>query len=266
MLLWWYYVMDNDLYYLIHLKYLNICTRLYLDPMFKNDIYSRKYYPHWQYLTFFLPPSPPQRWAFTLIIISSYTANLAAFLTVQRMEVPIESPDDLADQTNIEYGTIHGGSTMTFFMVRPTTEALFCPCVWAFEYECACTQLHAKFCFYCSCIYFRIWQLPELPCIATIFHEDFVSVWFSRLFLSLLLCLEWMVVLVFATISLTSCVVFFFMAVCVCVKWLTACVCLWGSFRHLCWHLCLRCACVCMCVVFVCRCVCKWECVLVKYM
>uniref|UniRef100_A0A8C2ZLJ9 Glutamate receptor n=1 Tax=Cyclopterus lumpus TaxID=8103 RepID=A0A8C2ZLJ9_CYCLU len=63
-------------------------------------------------------------WAFTLIIISSYTANLAAFLTVQRMEVPIESPDDLADQTNIEYGTIHGGSTMTFFMVRPTAAAL----------------------------------------------------------------------------------------------------------------------------------------------
>ncbi|XP_039620137.1 glutamate receptor ionotropic, kainate 4 isoform X5 [Polypterus senegalus] len=54
-------------------------------------------------------------WAFTLIIISSYTANLAAFLTVQRMEVPIESVDDLADQTSIEYGTMHGGSTMTFF-------------------------------------------------------------------------------------------------------------------------------------------------------
>uniref|UniRef100_A0A4W5QJU7 Glutamate ionotropic receptor kainate type subunit 4 n=1 Tax=Hucho hucho TaxID=62062 RepID=A0A4W5QJU7_9TELE len=54
-------------------------------------------------------------WAFTLIIISSYTANLAAFLTVQRMEVPIESVDDLADQTAIEYGTMHGGSTMTFF-------------------------------------------------------------------------------------------------------------------------------------------------------
>ncbi|ELK30299.1 Glutamate receptor, ionotropic kainate 4 [Myotis davidii] len=54
-------------------------------------------------------------WAFTLIIISSYTANLAAFLTVQRMDVPIESVDDLADQTTIEYGTIHGGSSMTFF-------------------------------------------------------------------------------------------------------------------------------------------------------
>lgn len=62
---------------------------------------------------------PLPRWAFTLIIISSYTANLAAFLTVQRMDVPIESVDDLADQTTIEYGTIHGGSSMTFFQVNP---------------------------------------------------------------------------------------------------------------------------------------------------
>lgn len=34
------------------------------------------------------------------------------------MEVPIESVDDLADQTAIEYGTIHGGSSMTFFQVN----------------------------------------------------------------------------------------------------------------------------------------------------
>ncbi|KAK2532714.1 Grik4 [Columba guinea] len=32
-----------------------------------------------------------------------------------RMDVPIESVDDLADQTAIKYGTIHGGSSMTFF-------------------------------------------------------------------------------------------------------------------------------------------------------
>ena len=80
----------------------------------------------------FQPLPPPRRWAFTLIIISSYTANLAAFLTVQRMEVPIESPDDLADQTNIEYGTIHGGSTMTFFMVRPTALNWSALCLFAF--------------------------------------------------------------------------------------------------------------------------------------
>ncbi|XP_043212610.1 glutamate receptor ionotropic, kainate 2-like [Amphibalanus amphitrite] len=54
-------------------------------------------------------------WFFTLIIISSYTANLAAFLTVERTSTPIESAADLAKQEDIEYGTLEGGSTMTFF-------------------------------------------------------------------------------------------------------------------------------------------------------
>ncbi|KAJ8924613.1 hypothetical protein NQ315_000763 [Exocentrus adspersus] len=54
-------------------------------------------------------------WFFTLIIISSYTANLAAFLTVERMITPIESAQDLAEQMEIAYGTLEGGSTMTFF-------------------------------------------------------------------------------------------------------------------------------------------------------
>ena len=56
-------------------------------------------------------------WFFTLIMISSYTANLAAFLTVERMTSPIENADDLSKQTEIQYGTIYGGSTMTFFKV-----------------------------------------------------------------------------------------------------------------------------------------------------
>ena len=56
-------------------------------------------------------------WLFTLIIISSYTANLAAFLTVERMTMDIESADDLSRQTEIKYGTVFGGSTMTFFKV-----------------------------------------------------------------------------------------------------------------------------------------------------
>ena len=56
-------------------------------------------------------------WFFTLIIISSYTANLAAFLTVERMITPIENAEDLAGQTEIPYGTLDSGSTMTFFRV-----------------------------------------------------------------------------------------------------------------------------------------------------
>eukprot|EP00057_Strongylocentrotus_purpuratus_P014629 XP_011669103.1 PREDICTED: glutamate receptor ionotropic, kainate 2 [Strongylocentrotus purpuratus] len=54
-------------------------------------------------------------WFFSLILISSYTANLAAFLTVERMVSPIQTADDLAKQTSIEYGTRKGGSTEEFF-------------------------------------------------------------------------------------------------------------------------------------------------------
>ncbi|ALC43617.1 Glu-RIB [Drosophila busckii] len=52
---------------------------------------------------------------FTLILISSYTANLAAFLTVERMATPINSAEDLAMQTEVQYGTLLHGSTWDFF-------------------------------------------------------------------------------------------------------------------------------------------------------
>lgn len=64
-------------------------------------------------------------WFFTLIIISSYTANLAAFLTVERMVSPIESAEDLAKQTEIAYGTLDAGSTKEFFRVRQRIKPLF---------------------------------------------------------------------------------------------------------------------------------------------
>ncbi|XP_064637978.1 glutamate receptor-like isoform X2 [Lineus longissimus] len=54
-------------------------------------------------------------WFFTFIIISSYTANLAAFLTVERMSAPISGADDLAKQTEIKYGMVASGSTQEFF-------------------------------------------------------------------------------------------------------------------------------------------------------
>ncbi|CAI4221432.1 unnamed protein product [Auanema sp. JU1783] len=54
-------------------------------------------------------------WMFTQILISSYTAQLAAFLTVERMTTPIESTADLASQQKIRYGTLKSGSTMDFF-------------------------------------------------------------------------------------------------------------------------------------------------------
>lgn len=54
-------------------------------------------------------------WFFSLIMTSSYTANLAAFLTRKNLETPIESVEALAKQTKIKYGVLRGGSTESFF-------------------------------------------------------------------------------------------------------------------------------------------------------
>lgn len=56
-------------------------------------------------------------WFFALIVISSYTANLAAFLTKEQMEASIENVEDLAKESKIKYGVLSGGSTETFFKV-----------------------------------------------------------------------------------------------------------------------------------------------------
>ncbi|XP_053977682.1 glutamate receptor ionotropic, kainate 2-like isoform X1 [Hylaeus volcanicus] len=68
-----------------------------------------------------LPKAPSIRmvagmwWFFTLIMGSSYTANLAAFLTVDKMDNPIKDVEDLAKQTKIKYGAVRGGATSGFF-------------------------------------------------------------------------------------------------------------------------------------------------------
>ncbi|XP_076060298.1 ionotropic receptor 25a [Oratosquilla oratoria] len=54
-------------------------------------------------------------WLFGFIIIASYTANLAAFLTVSRLDTPIESLDDLASQYKVQYAPMNATSTMTYF-------------------------------------------------------------------------------------------------------------------------------------------------------
>ncbi|KAL4716078.1 hypothetical protein ACJJTC_013855 [Scirpophaga incertulas] len=55
-------------------------------------------------------------WFFTLIMVSSYTANLAAFLTVESKFYAIKSVSDLANNPyNINYGAKKGGATFSFF-------------------------------------------------------------------------------------------------------------------------------------------------------
>ena len=54
-------------------------------------------------------------WFFSLILITSYTANLAAFLTVSRLVTPMLSMGDLAGQTRVKYGTVRNSYVSTFF-------------------------------------------------------------------------------------------------------------------------------------------------------
>lgn len=43
-------------------------------------------------------------WFFSLIIMSSYIANLAAFLTMQKRDITIDSVEELAAQSRVKYG------------------------------------------------------------------------------------------------------------------------------------------------------------------
>ena len=64
-------------------------------------------------------------WLFGFIIIASYTANLAAFLTVSRLETPVESLNDLAKQYKIKYSPMNDSDSATYFTRMAYIEEIF---------------------------------------------------------------------------------------------------------------------------------------------
>lgn len=59
-------------------------------------------------------------WFFTLIMVSSYTANLAAFLTTENPDSHFDNIYELvekAEKLGIKYGAKAGGATANFFKV-----------------------------------------------------------------------------------------------------------------------------------------------------
>ena len=56
-------------------------------------------------------------WMFVLLIVNCYTANLAAFLTISKIENTINSAEDLVNQNEIDYGTLENGSTFKILKV-----------------------------------------------------------------------------------------------------------------------------------------------------
>lgn len=69
-------------------------------------------------------------WMFGFIMIATYTANLAAFLTVSRLDQPIESLDDLAEQFKTKYAPQQSTSTETYFRRMKDIEEKF------YTYDC----------------------------------------------------------------------------------------------------------------------------------
>ncbi|XP_053385005.1 glutamate receptor ionotropic, kainate 3-like isoform X2 [Mercenaria mercenaria] len=54
-------------------------------------------------------------WFCTLVINAAYTANLAAFLTLQQIDNRIKTVDSLARQSNVKYGILNNSDLMQFF-------------------------------------------------------------------------------------------------------------------------------------------------------
>ncbi|XP_034464362.1 glutamate receptor ionotropic, delta-1 isoform X3 [Hippoglossus hippoglossus] len=59
-------------------------------------------------------------WLFTLIVCSSYTANLAAYLTVSRMDNAVRSFQDLSKQVDLVYGTVRDSAVYEYFRAKGT--------------------------------------------------------------------------------------------------------------------------------------------------
>ena len=55
---------------------------------------------------------------FVLILINCYTANLAAFLTIQKIDNKIESAEDLLGQEMVRFGTLRLGTSLKELNVR----------------------------------------------------------------------------------------------------------------------------------------------------
>ena len=102
------------------------------DPdRYKNDV-EKRYFTLKESLWFCITSLTPQGggeapkalsgrlvaatwWLFGFIVIASYTANLAAFLTVSRLDHPINNFEELTRQYKVKYAPFEGSSTKTYF-------------------------------------------------------------------------------------------------------------------------------------------------------
>ncbi|XP_065091293.1 ionotropic receptor 25a [Ochlerotatus camptorhynchus] len=54
-------------------------------------------------------------WLFVVLMLATFTANLAAFLTVERMQTPVQSLEQLSRQSRIKYTVVKNSDTHDYF-------------------------------------------------------------------------------------------------------------------------------------------------------
>lgn len=65
-------------------------------------------------------------WLFVVLMLATFTANLAAFLTVERMQTPVQSLEQLARQSRINYTVLQKSDTYNYFHnMKKAEETLF---------------------------------------------------------------------------------------------------------------------------------------------
>ncbi|XP_025420928.1 ionotropic receptor 25a [Sipha flava] len=88
-------------------------------------------------------------WVFVVLMLATFTANLAAFLTVERMQTPVQSLQQLARQSRINYTVVKGSNTHEFFQNMKLAEDILYN-VWK---EIALNQTNNR-------RDFRVWDYP----------------------------------------------------------------------------------------------------------
>ncbi|XP_043231304.1 ionotropic receptor 25a-like [Amphibalanus amphitrite] len=61
-------------------------------------------------------------WLFVVLMLATFTANLAAFLTVERMQTTVKSLEELARQSRIQYTVVSNSSILEYFRNMATAE------------------------------------------------------------------------------------------------------------------------------------------------
>ncbi|XP_011870300.1 PREDICTED: glutamate receptor 3-like [Vollenhovia emeryi] len=68
-------------------------------------------------------------WLFVILMLATFTANLAAFLTVERMQSPVQSLEQLARQSRINYTVLANSSSHQYFINMKNAEDKLYTCV-----------------------------------------------------------------------------------------------------------------------------------------